>query len=82
MHRGLAAAQEIKTGEDHVSCFTFYSLVTNTAVGAGEGVCGGRVMVYHMVGLMMTFPVTTAAQWRPCSIKAHEVGVKETMMRL
>lgn len=21
---GLASAQEIKTGEDHVSCFTFY----------------------------------------------------------
>ena len=58
--RGVCEAWTIKTGEDHVSCFLFFFcciLLTsyNTAVGGR----GGMMMVYHMVSLMMTFPVTT-----------------------
>lgn len=52
MYRGLAAEQAIKTGQDHVSCFSFlfisYSTTVGTRVGVEGGEVGGGVMAYHM----------------------------------
>lgn len=44
------AAQEIKTGEDHVSCFTLYSIFHNSSGDGGEGEEGEeKDDVYNMV---------------------------------